>query len=301
MENRDNGQRGLIATVGTFDGVHTGHRHLLAELKTHARRLGLRPAAIVLDTHPLQIVRPESAPPQLSTFEERKAAIEAEGVEVIRLSFTPQARKESSEQFMRRIHDEMGIKALLVGHDNRFGCDRENGLEHYRECGKQIGLEVIEATCLPGVSSSAVRRELAAGNIEAGNRLLGRRYELKGTVVDGAHLGRSLGFPTANLRVEAETALVPPPGVYATLIFADEMGDFRPAMTNIGHRPTVAQTDAPLTIETHIFDFSGNLYGKNVRLQFVGRLRDERRFESLEALTAQLRDDAEAARHILDK
>lgn len=283
---------GLIATVGTFDGVHIGHRHLLSELKGHAARLGLRPVAIVLDTHPLQVVRPQSAPPQLSAFAERKALIEAEGVEVMRLGFTSRSRTETSAGFMRRISDEMGIKALLVGHDNRFGSDREHGLAHYRAVGAEIGMEVIEATCLQGVSSSEVRRALMAGDIRRGTRLLGRYYSLGGTVVGGARLGRTIGFPTANLTPASQESLIPPAGVYATLVSADCMQDPRPAMTNIGHRPTVAAQDSPLTIETHIPGFSGDLYGQAIRLHFVARLRDERRFSSLEELAGQLRRDA---------
>lgn len=288
--------RGLIATVGTFDGVHVGHLHLLGELKCHAGRLGLEPVAIVLDTHPLQIVRPEGAPPQLSTFDERRTAIESEGVRVVPLRFTAESRTATSEEFMRRIHDEMGIKALLVGHDNRFGSDRWNGLEHYRSCGAKIGLEVIEGSCLPGVSSSAVRKLLAAGNVEEGNRLLGHPYELDGIVVDGAKLGRRLGFPTANLRPTHAEMLVPGPGVYATCVSADGMGHFMPAMTNIGHRPTVTEGPSTLSIETHILDFDGDIYGKRMRILFLKRLRDEIRFDSLEALVAQLHHDADEAR-----
>lgn len=291
---------GAIATIGTFDGVHIGHRHLLGELKWHASRLVYAPVAIVLDTHPLQIVRPEGAPPQLSTFDERREAIESEGVRVIPLRFTAQSRTATSEEFMRKIHDEMGIKALLVGHDNRFGSDRWNGLEHYRACGAKIGVEVIEATCLPGVSSSVVRKLLVAGQVEEGDRLLGHPYELEGVVVDGAKLGRKLGFPTANLRPTHAEMLVPGAGVYATCVSADGMGRFMPAMTNIGHRPTVTGAHSTLSIETHILDFKGDIYGKRMRILFLKRLRDEIRFDSLDALVAQLHHDADEARAALD-
>lgn len=281
-----------IATVGTFDGVHTGHIHLLNELKEYARQLDLRPTAIILDTHPLRIVRPQAAPPELSEFSERKKAIEHYGVEVLPLSFNEQTRSETSEQFIQRIHDEMGVKALLIGHDNRFGSDRESGLELYMEAGLRHGVNVIEATRLPGVSSSAIRKLLSAGNIEEGNRLLGRPYSIAGTVCHGAELGRTIGFPTANLNPAYPEALIPPPGVYATVVSTDEKGIFMPAMTNIGYRPTVAEPNDNLSIETHIFDFSANIYGHTMRLHFIDRLRDEKRFESLEALTHQLKTDA---------
>lgn len=290
---------GRIATVGTFDGVHTGHIHLLTELKEHGRRLGLRPTAIVLDTHPLRIVRSAAAPPELSEFAERKEAIEAYGVEVFPLSFNEHTRSETSEQFIERMRDEMGIKALLIGHDNRFGSDRENGLPHYMEAGRRHGVKIIEATCLPGVSSSAVRKLLIGGNIEEGNRLLGRAYSFAGTVCHGAKLGHTIGFPTANLIPLNPGVLIPAPGVYATLVSTDEKGVFRHAMTNIGYRPTVAGENSTLSIETHIFDFAQEIYGHTIRLHFIARLRNEERFSSVDSLAAQLRKDALQAREIL--
>lgn len=292
IHGRPNPESGLTATVGTFDGVHTGHRYLLEELKRQAAARDSRPVAIVIDPHPLQIVRPEDAPPLLSTFDERRRAIESEGVEVFRLEFNERTRSETSDEFIAKIHDEMGVKTLLVGYDNRFGSDRSNGIGHYREAGRKVGLEVIEAVCLPGVSSSAVRKRLLCGDIEEGNRLLGYRYGFTGLVVGGARLGRRLGFPTANLNPVQPERLIPPAGVYATLVRTDETGDFSPSMTNIGHRPTVAEEDAPLSIETHIFDYEGDLYGRPVQVRFVSRLRDEKRFASVDELKAQLKADS---------
>jgi len=292
-------KHGFIATVGTFDGVHTGHRYLLRQLLECSRRLSLAPLAIVLDPHPLQVVCPERVPPQLSDFNMRRHMIQAEGITVSRLSFDEQARRETSDEFMRRLRDELGVKGLLVGHDNRFGSDRENGFDHYLSAGEKLGIQVYEAKRLPAASSSAVRKLLCAGNIAQGNKLLGYHYGFDGKVGHGQQLGRRLGFPTANITPLDTRRLIPPAGVYATLISTDEMDFFRPSMTNIGHRPTVTGGDAPLSIETHIFDYQGDLYGRAVSLRFVCRLRDELHFSSLERLQAQLHHDAGQARSLL--
>lgn len=290
---------GIIATVGTFDGVHRGHRFLLAKLKDSALSRNLMPAAIVLRTHPLRLVRPADAPPELSTFEERRALIEAMGIKVIPLEFDTATRTETSEQFMARIADEMGVKSLLIGHDNRFGSDRNSAFADYMATGNKLGIEVIEAPALTGISSSAVRKLLTAGKIAEGNHLLGRPYSIYGTVVGGAKLGRTIGFPTANLKPSIPERLIPLAGVYATRADIDETDHFLPAMTNIGHRPTVNDNNPDMSIETHIFNIDKNLYGKTLRLQFIDRLRPEQHFPSVEALSAQLKRDALVARQAL--
>lgn len=290
---------GYMATVGSFDGVHTGHQYLLRQLKECASASSLTPLALVLDPHPLQVVCPDRMPPLLSDFDMRRRMIRAQGVEVARLLFNQHTRSETSYEFMQRLRDEMGVKGLLVGHDNSFGCDRHNGISHYKECGRKLGIRVIEAGRLPAVSSSTVRRELRSGAIESGNQLLGYPYGIEGKVVTGAKLGRQLGFPTANIEPSDSRRLLPPPGVYATLISIDEQGNFLPSMTNIGHRPTVTGGDAPLSVETHIFDFSADLYDHSVRLLFVSRLRDEFHFGSLDELKAQLHADSTQAVHTI--
>lgn len=295
------GKHGFIATVGTFDGVHTGHRYLLSQLLDYSRRLGLAPLAVVLDPHPLQVVCPERVPPQLSDFGMRREMIQAQGIAVSRLMFDEKARRETSDEFMLRLRDELGVKGLLVGHDNHFGSDRENGFGHYLRAGERLGIQVYEAKRLPEASSSAVRKLLCAGDITGGNKLLGYPYGFEGEVCHGEQLGRSLGFPTANINPLDARRLIPPGGVYATLISTDETGILRPSMTNIGHRPTVTGGDAPLSIETHIFGYKGNLYGRTVSLRFVCRLRDELHFSSLERLQAQLHHDAVQARNLLAK
>lgn len=288
-----------IATVGTFDGVHTGHRFLLEELKAHAVRLSLKPLALVLDTHPLRVVRPADAPRRLSDFAEREQMIRSLGVEVRPLHFNDQTRTLTSGHFIAKIADEMEVKVLLVGHDNKFGSDRTSTIEDYKRSGARLGVQIIEAGRLPAASSSAIRKLLLAGNVRRADELLGYPYTLTGTVVHGKSLGRCLGFPTANIEVTDSLRLIPASGVYASLIFTDGTGVFRPSMTNIGHRPTVDAQGAPLSIETHIFDFTADLYGRQVKLSFIGRIRPEERFDSLGALTARLRDDERESRRIL--
>lgn len=291
---------GYFATVGTFDGVHRGHRFLLEHLKTLAAEKGLTPAALVLTTHPLQLVRPQDAPRELSTFDERRAFIEAMGVTVIPLEFNTALRSETSAGFMTRIADEMGVKALLVGHDNRFGCDRDSSFTDYLETGRRLGIDMREAPALLGISSSSVRRTLNEGHITTANEMLGRPYEIHGYITQGAQLGRTIGFPTANLIPSDRNRLVPPAGVYATLSRIDETGIFRPSMTNIGYRPTVSSDNGTISIETHIFDIAKDLYGKPVQLRFIARLRDEQKFSSLESLKNQLKQDAVAAAKYLN-
>ena len=298
-DNHTSTHCGFMATVGTFDGVHTGHQYLLRQLKECASACSLTPVALVLDPHPLKIVCAERMPALLSDFEMRCQMIRAQGVEPVRLPFTEHTRSETSYEFMKRIHDEMGIKGLLVGHDNSFGSDRGNGITHYIQCGRELGIHVIEAGRLANVSSSTVRRTLSAGDIEGGNRLLGYKYGIEGTVVHGERLGRQIGFPTANITPCDPLRLIPPAGVYATLISTDESDNFKSSMTNIGYRPTVTGGDAPIRIETHIFNFAADLYGQRLRLLFVSRLRDEIRFNSLEELKTQLHTDYTLATQLL--
>lgn len=288
-----------IATVGTFDGVHRGHRLVLEALRRAAAERGLAPAALVLREHPLMLIAPERAPLELCSYAEKADFIEDLGVEVLPISFTEETRCLTSRQFMERLRAEHGVRALLVGYDNRFGSDRSATLADYRREGREIGMEVIEAPELRGISSTAVRRAVAEGRVQDAAAMLGRPYTVPGTVTRGAQVGSKIGFPTANLCPANPRQLWPAPGAYATRVRLDGEGPLRPAMTNVGYRPTIDPEKKKISMESHIFGISEPLYGRRIEVQFASRLRAERRFDNLEALQAQLRADRDRAMQIL--
>lgn len=284
---------GHFAVIGMFDGVHTGHRYLLGELKKLAASKGLSPLAITFSNHPLELIAPEKAPQLLTTTTEKLRLINEENVNGIAIPFDHKLRCTSAKDFLHLLHDRYGVEALLMGYNNRFGHNAPKGFDEYRNMGEQCNIDIIPAkeyTPKEGtrVSSTEVRRLLKEGNVEDAARLLGRPYALSGTVESGKQLGRRLGFPTANLRLSDPRQLVPMGGVYATTALD------RPAMTNIGTRPTVDNT-GETTIETHIIGCDKDLYGSPLTVSFRHRIRPERRFNSPEDLAAQLQSDRMAA------
>lgn len=283
---------GRAATVGTFDGVHEGHRLLLGTLAERAGELGLDPVAITFEPHPLALLAPERTPRRLTDIETRSRLISATGVRPMKMEFNDAIRRMRAVEWLRWLHDRLGVRLLLVGYDNTFGSDGlAMSVADYQTLGHEVGITIEEAPLLPGVSSSAIRKAIAAGDVSLAARMLGRPYELKGTVVHGQGLGQQLGFPTANVEVPDNFA-VPARGVYAARARLEE-GTEIPAMVNIGLRPTAGDfNDA--AIEAHLIGWRGDLYGKRITLAFIGRLRDEQHFPSLEALCRQLEKDAEA-------
>ena len=280
-----------IVTTGTFDGVHKGHRKVLDFMKERGAALGLSPAVVTFDRHPLEVISPERAPKLLMSPDERDAALSSLGVEVVRLAFDESLRRLTAAQWLRRMH-RAGVEEVVVGYDNTFGCDgRSLRMEDYFRLGRAEGMAVEEAPLLPGVSSTLVRDALADGRVEEGARMLGRPYVLTGTVVHGRHLGHKLGFPTANVDCGSRLA-IPAPGVYAADVVLP-YGSLRKAVVNIGSRPTV-DNGSDISVEAHIPGFSGDLYGKTVSLRFLRRLRDEHRFSSLDELQAAIRADIES-------
>lgn len=280
-----------IVTTGTFDGVHKGHREVLDFMKERGAALGLSPAVVTFDRHPLEVISPERAPKLLMTPDARDAALSSLGVEVVRLAFDESLRRLTAAQWLRRMH-RAGVEEVVVGYDNTFGCDgRSLRMEDYFRLGRAEGIAVEEAPLLPGVSSTLVRDALAQGRVEDAARMLGRPYVLTGTVVHGRHLGHKLGFPTANVDCGSRLA-IPAPGVYAADVVLP-YGALRKAVVNIGSRPTV-DNGSDISVEAHIPGFSGDLYGKTVSLRFLRRLRDEHRFGSLDELQAAIRADIEA-------
>ena len=283
-------------TIGTFDGVHRGHRLVLETLKREARKRGLQPVAISFDRHPLELVAPERAPGNLTSTRRKEELLRREGVETLILPFNEKLRGMRAYEWLDHIHRKYGVKLLIAGYDNTFGSDGiDLSIADYKAMGDAIGIEVMAAPEEEGVSSSAVRKAVKSGDIKKAISLLGHRPELEGRVAPGFKVGHEIGFPTANLQVSPR-AVMPAPGVYAAMAFIEDAAEGLPAMVNIGYRPTfkgTAKESRHLTVEAHIIGSDMELYGKNVRLEWVGRLRDERKFGSVEELIAQLQRDRE--------
>lgn len=286
----------MIATIGFFDGVHIGHCHLINMLKKVARERGVETCVITFDRHPRQVVQPEWCPEMLTTLEEKTQLLEATGIDRCEvLHFDREMANQSAHDFMlHTLKEKLGVSILVTGYDNRFGHNRSEGFEDYVRYGKEIGIEVIKGEELTdgsnNVSSSSIRRMLKEGRIEDATRCLGREYQLTGTVVGGEHIGRTIGFPTANIRPDDSSKLIPANGVYAVDVWS-QAGDINRerAMLNIGTRPTFNGTAT--TIEVHIPHFAGNLYGSTLSIAFLRKIREERKFDSPEALVEQLNKD----------
>lgn len=286
-----------VAAVGTFDGVHKGHQAVLDKLKDVALEQGIDPLVITFDRHPLSVISPEREPTSITTIEKKCELLRGSGVIALVMQFDEDMRRTTAREWMRRLHDEYGVETLIVGYDNTFGCDGVTlSIADYKRIGEETGVEIEEAPFVEGISSSAIRKSLLAGDVERAAIMLGRYYALSGNVVTGNRLGRTIGFPTANID-PAPKLTVPANGVYAAMAVLPD-GKRHKAVVNIGTRPTVRRGD-DRTIEAHIIDYDGDLYGHHVTLIFIKRLRDEMRFKSIDALRLQIEKDKEAANNIL--
>ncbi len=278
---------GKIATIGYFDGVHLGHRYLFEQLCELGKARGLLSAIYTFQEHPKEVVS-GVCPPLLTTPEERFRLLEREG-EVHVLSFAA-IRSLTAAAFMRRLREE-GVSALLMGYDHHFGSDRLTDFRDYARIGMETGIEVLPAKeltedGLEHVSSSAIRRALLAGNVEAANKMLGYTYSIRGEVVRGNAIGRTIGFPTANIDYATEK-LLPPAGVYAGRCRVG--GKDYPTLVNIGTNPTVGNQHT--TVEGYLAGFAGDVYGQRLCLRLEHFVRGEQKFGSLEALREQIAKD----------
>lgn len=286
-----------IATIGMFDGVHCGHRFLLDFVKAH-NQTGHRPVAVTFVNHPRGVTSPQSAPDILMEPADKCRMLVAEGFDCLLLDFDINLQKLTAEQFMQHLRDNYGITTLVLGHNNRFGCDHAD-YPRSREIAARLGMTVLEAPELRGtdeISSSMVRRLITEGRVEEVPELLGYNYFINGKVVNGNHIGRTIGFPTANILPSNPSIIVPRCGVYAADAFTSDGRHYR-AVVNIGHRPTIESTHK-IHIEAFLIGFQGNIYGENLRLAFLKRLRDEKKFDSLTQLQAQIELDRLAAEKI---
>ncbi len=292
--------KGAWVTIGSFDGVHLGHQRLLSEFVAEAREADAPAVVITFYPHPAEVLGKVHEPFYLSTPEEKAALMAELGVDVVVTHpFNRDVARLSAEEFMERLRRHLGLRRLWVGYDFALGRNREGDIPTLRQIGERMGytLVVFPPYAVEGeiVSSSRIRRALADGDVEKAARLLGRLYAVPGEVVRGDGRGRGLGFPTANLAVW-EKRMVPASGVYAA--FARAGDKVYPAVVNIGVRPTFEERAAP-RIEAHLIGYSGNLYGEKLALEFVKRLRAERKFPSAEALRAQIERDVAQAKEIL--
>ena len=289
-----------IVTIGVFDGVHLGHKHLISQLKKLARQRSLRSIAITFRQHPQEILTPKSQPPFLTDASEKSRLLRNEGIDtVIVLSFTPDLAKLSAREFVGILQSKLLMKALVVGPDFALGRNHEGGITTLRNLGSELGFTV---TVIPPVtqngdvvSSTAIRLTLARGDMEKVQRLLGRPFSLHGVVVRGKGRGSGLGFPTVNLNIQPNQAL-PADGVYATRANIDDK--VFDSVTNIGTNPTFGKNKR--TVESFLLDFHDDLYEREVRVDFVHRLRGEITFSDAEQLKKQITDDVQLARIILN-
>ncbi len=287
-----------IAAIGMFDGLHAGHMLLLNFLVSQSVLRDLQPAVITFDNHPVELVEPSRAPRLLMTASQKLEAIRKAGIsDIILMHFDESLRQLTAADFMQLLHDVYRVDCLIVGYDHRFGHNRSGGFDDYVRIGETIGMQVLRAPEMPGVSSSIVRKLLNDGRVDEAAHLLRRPYFIDGTVVAGRRLGRTIGFPTANLQPLDVRMLVPARGVYVADVSIDGESILRRAILNIGHRPTVdTSPDAQDTIEVHVLDYDADLYGHTMRVCFLCRLRSEQRFPDLVSLKQQLIDDSAAAR-----
>ena len=297
-----------VATIGFFDGVHQGHCYLINKVVETARQEGLVSMVVTFANHPRQVIQPDWRPQLLSTLDEKVALLSQTGIDLlVILHFDRTMADLSAYDFMHDILlSRLNVKTLFTGYDNRFGHrepDSTEGFDDYVQYGHEMGMNVLQGepfrTSDVRVSSSKVRHFLQEGQIELANQCLGHSYELTGKVVSGEHIGSGLGFPTANLQLTATDKLIPAPGVYAVKVHIEGSPASTAGMMNIGSRPTFGGSHQ--TLEVHVFRFSGNLYGQMLSVSFVSRLRSETKFDSREALVAQLKEDARRTEEILNQ
>lgn len=284
-----------IATVGFFDGVHAGHRFLIDELKTLAAERKLESMVITFASHPRKVLNSDFQPDLLTTLSEKLIQLASTGIDTcIVLDFTPEMANLSAYQFLKTIlSEQFNVHTLLVGHDHRFGHNRADGFYEYKSYGQSLGMEVIQAHRYKTqedqhISSSEIRIALHKGDIEHANRLLSYEYTIYGSVIDGFKVGRKIGFPTANIKPEDDNKLIPAIGVYAVRVSWNNF--IYKGMMNIGLRPTM-DNGKKISIEVHIIDFNEDIYHETLKIDFLRKIRDEKKFNSIEELIEQLQID----------
>jgi riboflavin kinase/FMN adenylyltransferase len=295
-----------VVTIGVYDGLHLGHQAVIAQVRQLAAERGARSAVLTFDRHPATIVRPESAPLLLTDAEQRMELFAATGIDVaVVVPFDEERAAEPAADFVEEVLVGcLRAEVVVIGEDFHFGHHREGNVDLLRKLGQVHGFDVVPVALLPRpdgvdepISSTAIRRALAGGEVARAAVMLGRPFEARGTVVRGDQRGRLLGFPTANVEVWNRVCL-PADGVYAGWYVRPD-GGLHACAINIGRRPTFYEHADHSLLEAHLLDFAGDLYGERARIRFVDFLRSERKFDGIEALVAQLKHDVAHARKIL--
>jgi riboflavin kinase/FMN adenylyltransferase len=295
----DDPPRRTVISIGNFDGVHVGHQAVLSHVAERAAAAGTTSAAMTFDPHPIKLLRPSEAPLLITTLEQRLALIERTGIATtLVLPFTHRLARMAASEFVREVLvDRLGVREVFIGKNFRFGADRGGDVDLLKSMGEELGFAAAAAPIVEAaggvVSSTRVREAVASGNVEEVATLLGRIFFIDGRVLEGKRLGRTLGFPTLNIEVENE--IEPNHGVYVTAVHIPSFDRTFTAVTNIGVRPTVYQNSLT-TVESHLLDFTADVYQERVRLFFLRRLRDEMAFASTMQLMTQIRRDVASAR-----
>jgi riboflavin kinase / FMN adenylyltransferase len=289
-------QKPTVLTLGVFDGLHLGHQRIMQTVVERAKAANAHATAITFDPHPRAVLHPESAPPLLQTLDQRLANFEVLGIEqAIVIPFTQEFASNPAEDFLHDIvHDRLHAIEVYLGKGFAFGRGRGGNIELLRRMSEELGFfaDEVPEVCVRGrrVSSSLIRALLSEGRVNLARRMLGRPYGVEGVIIRGNQRGRTIGFPTANLK--PHNRVVPKNGVYATATLVD--GTWRRSITNVGVRPTF-DDGADVSIESYIFDFDGDLYGDVLRVRFLHRIRDERKFSGIDELKAQIQKDTARA------
>jgi len=302
LHNFSQRHRGCVLSVGNYDGVHLGHQHMIGVVKARAAELGTKAAVLVFEPSSKEFIDPAGAPPRLTRWREKYQALAGQGLDrMVTLRFDDCMRAMTPERFVDELLvTGLGVRHVVVGNDFRYGAHARGTIDTLRHAGSAhgFGVEQIEPFVFDDVrvSSTAVRERLGRGDFDGAARLLGRPYRMLGQVIHGKELGRTLGFPTANLRLMRRKS--PVCGILAVLVRG--VGEVAmPAVASLGTRPTVDGKE--VLLEVHLFDFAGDLYGREIEVEFVAKLRDEVKFDSLDAMMVQMKIDAASAREVLSK
>lgn len=284
----------FVGTIGFFDGVHLGHRYLLNQVKEEAKRLNLPSAVVTFPVHPRKVLQKDYQPALLCRYEEKIEQLQTTGIDYcITLPFTTDIAEMTAQEFMQQVlKQDIGIHTLIVGYDHRFGHNREDGFQEYVKYGNELGMNVIEARELQidgeNVSSTKIRRLLKNGEIEKANSLLTYNYTLSGKIVEGYRVGRTIGFPTANIKSWERYKVIPKLGVYAVLVHIRDI--IYEGMLYIGTRPTL-HDDPEISVEVNIFNFNADLYDQSLTVEFIDFIREDKKFDRMEELIDQIHND----------